>query len=503
MIQDSVSPPLILTPIRKSGDPRQTETFIEKNYRKTAESIPPVDSEKDLHTTTDSKPTLYKDVDEKDLQLTAEKCLANYGTKFEKDIIVGSKGLYVYTASGHKCLDWTSGQMSCLIGHGHPEIVSTIHDHAARLDHLFSGMLSPPVINLAKRLTSLLPLGLDKAFFLSTGGESNEAAIKMAKIYTGKFEIVGLGASWHGVTAQALGTQYHFGRKGQGPLMPGMHMLPPPNAYRSIFRNPDGTYDWETELNYGWDLIDRASCGSLAACIVECIQSSAGMHVLPPGYLRALKKHCEKRNMLLIVDEAQTGIGRCGDLFAITHEDVIPDILTLSKTLGNGLPLSAVVMNTEIEGVCAEREFCFYTTHVNDPLPAAVGLRILEIVLRDNLVDNARTMGQILHTGLLRLKSRYACIGDIRGRGLMAGIEIVTDRRRNGREAKVSDLALARRLAEEMYRGGLWANLSSHESFGGVFRIAPPIVITEKEVEQGLQIMERAFAGVEGSGALY
>lgn len=446
----------------------------------------------------DTKPTLYKDVDQDKMAQDAGSCVANYGTKFEKDIIVGSRGLYVYTASGHKCLDWTSGQMSCLVGHGHPEIVATIHDHAANLDHLFSGMLSPPVINLAKRLTSLLPSGLDKAFFLSTGGESNEAAIKLAKVYTGKFEIVGLGASWHGVTAQALGTQYHFGRKGQGPLMPGMHMLPPPNTYRSIFRNPDGSYDWETELNYGWDLIDRASCGSLAACIVECIQSSAGMHVLPPGYLKALKKHCEKRGMLLIVDEAQTGVGRCGDLFAINHEDVVPDILTLSKTLGNGLPLSAVVMSSEIERVCAERDFCFYTTHVNDPLPAAVGDKVLEIVVRDNLIEHSRQVGQHLHAGLHRLKSRYGCIGDVRGRGLMAGVEIVGDR-----EKKTPALDLARNIAQEMYDLGLWANLSSHSSFGGVFRIAPPIVITKEQLDRGLDIMEQAFSMTEGSMPLY
>lgn len=441
-----------------------------------------------------SEPTLYSRVDEEFLQAVASSCLANYGTKFEKDVVVGSKGLYVYTANGHKVLDWTSGQMSCLIGHGHPEIVSTIHDHAENLDHLFSGMLSPPVINLARRLTSVLPNGLEKAFFLSTGGESNEAAIKMAKVYTGKFEIVGLGASWHGVTAQALGTQYHYGRKGQGPTMPGMHMLPPPNAYRSIFRNPDGSYDWETELNYGWDLIDRASCGSLAACIVECIQSSAGMHVLPPGYLKALKKHCEKRGMLLIVDEAQTGVGRCGDLFAINHEGVVPDILTLSKTLGNGLPLSAVVTSSEIERVCAERDFCFYTTHVNDPLPASVGDKVLEIVLRDNLVENSRTLGLRLQAGLQKLKDRYGCVGDVRGRGLMAGLEIVGDR-----ESKAPALDLARRIADKMYELGLWANLSSHSSFGGIFRIAPPIVLTEEQLDEGLEIMENAFRMTEGT----
>ncbi|EXJ93716.1 2,2-dialkylglycine decarboxylase (pyruvate) [Capronia coronata CBS 617.96] len=443
-------------------------------------------------------PVLYNNVDEEQLKATAGACLANYGTEFEKDIITGSKGLYVFTANGHKVLDWTSGQMSCLIGHGHPEIVSTITNHAAQLDHLFSGMLSPPVISLAQRLTSVLPAGLDKAFFLSTGGESNEAAIKMAKVYTGKFEIVGLGASWHGVTAQALGTQYHFGRKGQGPMMPGMHMLPPPNSYRSIFRKPDGSYDWETELDYGWDLIDRASCGSLAACIVECIQSSAGMHVLPPGYLKALKKHCEKRGMLLIVDEAQTGVGRCGDLFAINHEGVTPDILTLSKTLGNGLPLSAVVMSSEIERVCTERDFCFYTTHVNDPLPASVGDKVLEIVLRDNLVENSRSMGLYLQAGLQKLKSRYGCIGDVRGRGLMAGVEIVGDR-----ETKAPANELARKIANKMYELGLWANLSSHSSFSGVFRIAPPIVITKDQLDQGLDIMERALSETEGTMPLY
>ncbi|KAI1336686.1 pyridoxal phosphate-dependent transferase [Xylariaceae sp. FL0016] len=448
----------------------------------------PVDTGAQASSKTDSPPDLYQNVDEDDLRKKTSQYLFNFGTKFQKDVICGSKGLYVYTASGHKVLDWTSGQMSCLLGHGHPEIVKTIADHAANLDHLFSGMVSPPVISLGERLCSLLLPGLDKAFFLSTGGESNEAALKMAKVYTGKFEVVGLGASWHGVTAQALGTQYHFGRKGQGPLMPGMHMLPAPNAYRSVFRKSDGAYDWEAELNYGWNLIDQASCGSLAACIVECIQSSAGMHVLPPGYLKALKRHCEKRGMLLIVDEAQTGVGRCGDMMAIMHEDVVPDILTLSKTLGNGLPLSAVVTSAEIEKVCVERDYCFYTTHVNDPLPAAVGDKVLEIVVRDNLVEHSRKLGKVLHDGLKRLQSRYWCIGDVRGRGLMAGVEIVLDR-----ETKKPALELAKTIGDQAYKLGVWANLSSHPSFGGSFRIAPPITITEEQMNGGLKALEEAL----------
>ncbi|KAK3688811.1 2,2-dialkylglycine decarboxylase [Podospora appendiculata] len=453
---------------------------------------------KDLKVDTDDAPTLYPSVNQDELNKKTAQYLFNYGTTFNTDIIVGSKGLYVYTASGRKVLDWTSGQMSCLLGHGHPEIVSIIASHAAQLDHLFSGMISPPVISLAERLCTLLPDGLDKAFFLSTGGESNEAAIKMAKVFTGNFEIVGVGGSWHGVTAQALGAQYHFGRKGQGPLMPGMHMLPPPSAYRTIFKKPDGTHDWETELDYGWQMIDHASCGSLAACIVECIQSSAGMHVLPTGYLAALKRHCEKRGMLLIVDEAQTGIGRCGDLVAINHEGVVPDILTLSKTLGNGLPLSAVVTSNEIARVCHERDYCFYTTHVNDPLPAAVGDKVLEIVVRDNLVAHTRAAGEVLHAGLRQLQARYGCIGDVRGRGLMAGVEIVADR-----ETKEPATEVAKRVGERAYQLGVWANLSSHPSFGGSFRIAPPITITEAQLREGLAMLDEAFASTEGTMPLY
>ncbi|KAI0383387.1 pyridoxal phosphate-dependent transferase [Hypomontagnella monticulosa] len=446
----------------------------------------------------DSRPRLYENEDQDALQEKTSQYLFNYGIKFMQDIICGSKGLYVYTANGHRVLDWTSGQMSCLLGHGHPEIVQTIADHAASLDHLFSGMVSPPVISLAERLCSLLPPGLDKVFFLSTGGESNEAAIKLAKVYTGKFEIVAVNGSWHGMTAQSLSVQYHYGRRGQGPLMPGMHMLPAPNAYRSIFRKPDGSYDWETELDYGWSLIDQASCGSLAAVIVECIQSSAGIHVLPPGYLKALKRHCERRGMLLIVDEAQTGVGRCGDMMAIMHEDVVPDVLTLSKTLGNGLPLSAVVTSAEIEKVCVEKGYGFYTTHVNDPLPAAVGNKVLEIVIRDNLAEHSRTMGKVLREGLLVLQSRYGCIGDVRGRGLMAGVEVVADR-----NTKVPAIELASSVAQKAYELGVWANLSSHESFGGVFRIAPPITVTKEQIQEGIGMLEQAFATTPGTMPLY
>lgn len=181
-----------------------------------------------------AKNELYADIDTETLQSDASNTLIHCGMSFHPEIVSKASGVFIYTSTGRRILDWTSGQMSCLIGHGHPEIVQTIAEHAANLDHLFSGMISPPVINLAKTLTGLLPEGLDKAMFLSTGGESNEAAIKLAKCFTGKWEIVGLAASWHGMTGAALSAQYHSGRKGLGPMVlpfpksPIQPILPPP-----------------------------------------------------------------------------------------------------------------------------------------------------------------------------------------------------------------------------------------------------------------------------------
>jgi 4-aminobutyrate aminotransferase-like enzyme len=275
-------------------------------------------------------------------------------------------------------------------------------------------------------------------------------------------------------------------------------MLPSPDSYRSIFRHKDGSYDWQSELDYGWSLIDKASVGSLAAVIMEPILSSGGIITLPKGYMAAMKEHCRKRNMLLVVDEAQTGLGRCGDLFAINYEGIVPDILTLSKTLGNGLPLSAVITSNEIARVTEERNFMFYTTHANDPLPASVGLKVLEIVLRDKLVARSKTMGEKLQAGLRRLMNRYGCIGDVRGRGLMAGVEIVSDR-----ETKEPAIEFGRKLSARMMDLGLSASISARTTFSGCIRIAPPLTITEEELTKGLAILEEALKTTEGSIPLY
>jgi len=280
-------------------------------------------------------------------------------------------------------------------------------------------------------------------------------------------------------------------------------MLPSPDAYRSIFRHADGSHDWETELNYGWSMIDKASCGALAAVILEPVQSSGGMITLPSGYMRAMKRHCEQRGMLLIVDEAQTALARSGDIFAISHADnggVVPDILTMSKTLGNGLPLSAVVTSHTIADHASANGFMFYTTHANDPLPCNVGLTTLRIVLRNDkaLLHHARSIGTKLHAGLRDIMSRYACIGYIRGRYMMLGVEIVKDRREGTR----ADVELGQRISARAMELGLSAMISAKSYFSGCIRIAPPITMSEEELAWGLRIFEQAVSDTEGSGMI-
>ncbi|KAJ6463514.1 aminotransferase class-III [Mycena sanguinolenta] len=432
----------------------------------------------------------------------ADDCLIRYsgGAPFIRRIIERADGVYLYDADGKRIIDFTSGQMSAILGHSNPEIVSIIHKQVANLDHLFSGMLSRPVVDLASKLSGMLPPGLDKVQLLSTGGESNECAIRIAKMYTGKFEIVGLASSWHGVTFAAASMTYQRTRKGYGPAAPGSLVLPTPNGYRSPFRNPDGTYDWKAELDYGFSLVDAQSVGSLAAVIVEPILSSGGVIVLPPGYLRRLKEHCVMRGMLLIVDEAQTGVGRTGKNWAFEHDGVIPDILTLSKTLGAGLPLSAVVTSNEIEQVVHSRGFSFwksFTTHVSDPLPAAVGLQVLQMLERDSLALRAERLGQRFRAFLLGLQAQYECIGEVRGMGLMQGMEIVKDR-----TTKEPDEALATALSDRMLELGLSANVLRIPGIGSSFRMAPPLTITQDELDAGLAIIAEAFRTTPGANMM-
>ena len=422
----------------------------------------------------------------------ADRHLVRYGGTWVPAVIERAQGACVYDADGREILDFTSGQMSAILGHSHPDVVATVRHAAGTLDHLFSGMLSRPVVDLARRLAETLPDPLEKALLLSTGAEANEAALKLAKLYTGGWEVVSFSQSWHGMTSGASGATYSHGRRGYGPAMVGNIAIPAPNAYRTRFER-DGVHDWATELDHAWELVDRQSSGGLAACMIEPILSSGGSLELPPGDLAALAEKCRERGMLLILDEAQTALGRTGGMYAFERDGVVPDILTLSKTLGAGLPLAAVITSAEIEERCHERDFLFFTTHVSDPLPAAVGLTVLDVIARDGLCERALSLGARMRDALTEMQGRHECIGDVRGRGLMQGIELVTDR-----ITKEPADALGARVTERCFELGLHMNIVQMPGMGGVFRIAPPLTTSEAELDRGLEIMDQAIAEASG-----
>ncbi len=414
----------------------------------------------------------------------ANRHLLHYGCDFARFVPVRAEGCWLYDAGGNKMLDFTSGQMSSILGHSHPEIHATVKQASGTLDHLFSAMISEPVVALAEQLSAEQP-ELSKTMFLSTGGEANECAIKLAKTVTGKWEIVTFTKSYHGVTAGSAAATFKVGRQGVGPLAPGYYAIPAPNAFKPRFAG----VSWKQELDDAFEQIDAQCTGNLAAFIGEPILSSGGVIDLPEGYLAALKEHCERRGMLLILDEAQTGLGRTGTMFAFQRDGVVPDILTLSKTLGAGMALSAVMTTDRVAKVADERNFFFYTTHVNDPLPAAVGLKVLEIVKRDKLIERARVAGDKLAQGLLRLKQRHACIGDVRGRGLLRGLEFTAV---GGRDAT----GISNAVTEASLDVGLAANIVRSGTSGGTMRIAPPLIVTDEELDEGLSLLDKAITRV-------
>jgi 2,2-dialkylglycine decarboxylase (pyruvate) len=352
-------------------------------------------------------------------------------------------------------------------------------------------MLSEPVLALAEKLVGLLPASLNKVILVNTGGEANEIALRLAKMYTGRFEIVGLTRSWHGLQAGVASLNLAAGHAGYGPSIPGTLTLPAPYAYRCPIRHCDGNCDCSC-LEAGFDIIDQQSIGSLCAVISEPILSAGGIIVPPLDYFKRLRELCDERGMLLILDEAQTGFGRLGTMFGFELYDVVPDILTVSKTLGGGIPLAATFTSSTIESNCYDKGFMHVTSHVSDPLPAAVGLAVINVIEEEDLVENAQQLGEYLMAGLRELQNRHEQIGDVRGKGLLVGIELVEDR-----VTKKPANALGVAVGEECLRRGLSMNIV--RSTGGMlncFRMAPPMSITGSEIDIALGIIDESLITV-------
>jgi 2,2-dialkylglycine decarboxylase (pyruvate) len=329
--------------------------------------------------------------------------------------------------------------------------------------------------------------------FLSTGGEGIEAALRMAKLSTGGFEVAALTRSWHGLTAGAAALTLAGGaRRGYGPAAAGTFALPAPYAYRCPVRHCDGACDC-TCLETGFDLFDQASVGAPAAVVAEPVLSAGGVLVPPPGYFLRLAELSRERGMALILDECQTGLGRLGAMYGFEIYDVVPDFLVLSKTLGGGVPISAVLTSAAIEEACFERGYLHATSHISDPMPAAAALAVLDVVQEEDLAAASRARGDYLLGRLGELQERHEAIGDLRGMGLLCGVELVEDR-----DTREPAHELGAAFTEECERCGLSINLVRGRAGGAAncVRMAPPLTIAEDEIDLAVTIMDQALTTV-------
>ncbi|MDQ3866015.1 MAG: aspartate aminotransferase family protein [Actinomycetota bacterium] len=422
-----------------------------------------------------------------------ERFLIRYAGGFAPFTVARAEGAWVETTDNRRILDFTSGQICSTLGHNHPRITAAIRRALDEVVHLNSWMLSEPVLALAERLAGLCPAPLERVMLVNTGSEANEVALKLAKMFTGRFEIAGLTRSFHGLLSGIASVNFSMAHSGYGPLLPGSFALPAPYAYRCPIRHCDGDCDC-TCLEAGFELLDQQSVGSLCAVVAEPVLSAGGVIVPPDGYLRRLRERCDERGMLLVVDEAQTGFGRLGTMFGFEHDGVVPDLVAVSKTLGGGVPLAATVTSAPIEAACVAKGFLHVTSHVSDPLPAAAGLAVLDVVEEEGLVARARTSGELLLARLRELGDRHEQIGDVRGRGLLVGLELVTDR-----DTREPANALGAAVTAECLRRGLSMNIVRAGTSANCFRMAPPLPIATDEIDLAVTVLDESLSAVLAS----
>jgi 2,2-dialkylglycine decarboxylase (pyruvate) len=421
-----------------------------------------------------------------------DRRLIRYGGSFFDEVVTTASGSWLETASGRRVLDFTAGQICATVGHNHPRVTAAIKQACDEVIHLNAWMISPPVLELTGALLDTLPPALSRVMFLSTGGEAVEAGVRMAKLHTGGFEVGSLTRSWHGLTGGAAALTLSGGRRGYGPQVPGGFVLPAPYAYRCPIRHCDGACDCSC-LEAGFETFDQSSVGAPAAVVAEPVLSAGGVIVPPPGYFARLLARCEEREMLLVLDECQTGLGRLGTMYGFEAFGIVPDFLVLSKTLGGGIPIGATVTSAAIEEECHARGFMHITSHVSDPLPAAAARAVLEVVREEDLPARAARAGDRLLGHLRELQSRHEVVGDVRGMGLLCGIELVEDR-----DTRRPAEALGLALTAECESRGLSINLVRGGTGGAAncIRMAPPLTISDDEIDLAAEILDASLAGL-------
>jgi 4-aminobutyrate aminotransferase len=399
-------------------------------------------------------------------------------------------GATVVTTDGKEYIDCFAGIAVSNAGHRHPKVIEAAKAQMDKLVHAGTYIYHVPVVaDLAEKLAEITPGRLQKTFFGNSGAEGIETALRLAKAFTGKSEFISLTHSFHGRTVATLSITGNVQRKTHGgPYLPGVAFAPAPYVYR----NPFGTDDPEEVADHCAEMVEWAikyqSAGSIAAFIAEPVMGEGGIIVPPASYFRKVKEVLDRHGILFIADEVQSGFGRTGKMFAIEHFGVEPDIMVMAKGIADGFPLAATMARAEIADSFHIGEHL--STFGGNPVSCAAALANIDVLLGEDLPGQAATKGNQVMAQLREMANEHELIGDVRGLGLMIGVELVTDRAKKT-PAKQQAGAI-RAFSRE---AGVLIGVGGQE--GNVLRIQPPLTISESELERALDVIGQGLTKVK------
>lgn len=386
---------------------------------------------------------------------------------------------------GNRFIDLTAGIVVANVGHSHPKVVRAIQEQAARFLNCYDAVHEPRTA-LQRKLVELLPGDDWRVLLLTTGAEAIEAAIKVVRAHTGRHEILSFQGGFHGRTYGALSASGVAGpKRGFGPFLSGFLHAPYPYCYRCPIGQTEASCGLHNTTHLE-ELLSTESSGDVAAVLIEPYLGVGGCVFPPPGYLGALREFCDRHGFLLILDEIQSAFGRTGKMFAFEHERIVPDLVCVAKGMTSGVPTSAVLARSRLlENLPAGS---ITSTNAGNPLSCAACLATLEVIEEEALCQRAVEVGQFFVDGLKQLQERHACIGDVRGRGLAIGVEIVSDR-----ESRTPDEREAADVVWRAFRRGLLL-LPPVGMFRNVIRVTPPLTISHDFVTRSLAILDSVLA---------
>jgi 2,2-dialkylglycine decarboxylase (pyruvate) len=400
-----------------------------------------------------------------------------------RPIIERAEGIEVIDTTGKRYLDFGSGQMAAALGHNHPRYVEAVKRSLETISHSSKTFLNVDRLELHRRLGEILTPPLQKTLFLVSGSDAIEAAIDLARKATGGVDVLALDMALHGSTSFVTRSlTFGWGRSKHGLAAPGTSAILTPYAYRSPLAG--GNDFVEKCLQTSFEIADANFTAKPAAVILEPVLSAGGIIVPPPSYVKALAKMAHDRGMLLIMDESQTGLGKTGKMWGHLHEDVVPDIMTVSKHFGAGLPVSAVCTTAAIADQAVGNGYFATRSHACDPIVCAAGVASIDIVQEEKLVERAAAIGRRMQAQLEAMAKDVEALGDIRGRGVLYGVELVQDR-----GSRVPADALARAVVAQCQTEGLLVQARGSHGRMNVIRLVPPMVSTDAQIDQGLSIL--------------